>query len=184
MSLLSPESSLLVQLAQGDPVAWRGFVADEHPKIYRLASRFAPADADDVTQETFSAAWASISQFNGQSKLSTWLYKIAVNKCRLAYRKQSQQIANLKAFAESHAGSGSVAASLGSLEACELVRKAFDLLDDESRLILALLHFEGLNYEQLGEALGWSSKGTVFIKVHRATDEMKKLLTQLGGGGC
>jgi len=183
MSLLS-ESSLLVQLAQCDPIAWRSVVADEHARIYRLASRLVPAEADDITQETFWAAWKNISQFNGQSKFSTWLYGIALNQCRLARRKHQQQAAKMKAFAEEKQSCGTVQDDFEALDDCELVRKAFDRLDEESQLVLTLLHYEGLTYAQLGEALGWSSKGTVFVKVQKATEQMKKLLSQLRGGGC
>jgi RNA polymerase sigma factor (sigma-70 family) len=90
----------------------------------------------------------------------------------------------MRALAEENRSKGVVQANQGVLDDCELVREALDRLDDESRLVLTLVHFEGLTYAEVGAVLGWRSKGTVCAKVRKATERLKELLSQLSGGGC
>ena len=60
------------------------------PKIYRVALKILndPQDAEDVLQETFIKALRSLPAFEGRSRLSTWLYRIAVNEALMLVRKR------------------------------------------------------------------------------------------------
>jgi RNA polymerase sigma-70 factor (ECF subfamily) len=185
MSDFSPESSFLELLKRRDDAAWQRLVVDESPMIYQLACGLVgPSDAADVAQEVFQAAWKHIAQFNGAAKIRTWLYRIGLNKCHLTRRKRKQRSDAMKGFIAVKQAECSPPGTLSQLGDRELVREALDRLDDKSRLILALRHFRGLSYAEIGEVFGWSSKATVAKHVRQATEQLKELLSRLSGGGC
>lgn len=188
MAALSADSDnfdLLVRLKQGDEAAWTRVVFDEQARIYGLAFRLVgPNDAKDVTQEVFQKAFVKIAQFDGRSTFSTWLYRIAVNQCHLTRRDRQRRAAKMEEFAKMTPPSDTGPTDDDPLDKWKLVRAAFDQLDEDSRLILSLKYFEGLTYKQIGEALGWSSKGTVAEKVRKAMGRLRELLSQRSRGGC
>ncbi len=65
-------------------------------KIYRLALKMVgnQQDAEDIVQETFIKAMQNIDQFEGRSKVSTWLYRIAINESLMFLRKQNKTLVN------------------------------------------------------------------------------------------
>lgn len=83
----------LVQRAQqGDELAWAELYTAHFPKIVCLCIRMTRKveDAQDLAQETFLSAWKHIGQFKGESSFSTWVHKIAVNKCLMYLRSNNR----------------------------------------------------------------------------------------------
>ena len=86
-----PRSGFLRGLKNADVEAWRGLYAQFGGMIYRLARGMVGAtDAEDVTQEAILQAFRKRTQFRGEceKELETWLYRIALNKCRDWCRKR------------------------------------------------------------------------------------------------
>lgn len=85
----------LVERARGgDAAAFDALVRGHHDKIYRLARHVcaaAPAEADDVYQETFLTAFKKLKSFRGDADLGTWLYRIASNLCLMRYRRRTAE---------------------------------------------------------------------------------------------
>lgn len=85
----------LVERARGgDAAAFDALVRGHQDKIYRLARHVcaaAPAEADDVFQETFLTAFKKLKDFRGDADLSTWLYRIASNLCLMRYRRKKSE---------------------------------------------------------------------------------------------
>jgi RNA polymerase sigma-70 factor (ECF subfamily) len=86
------QSELIVQLKQGDAAAFTKLVNDCEDMVYNTVLGIVqhPQDADDITQEVFIQVYRSISSFKAESKLSTWLYRIAVTKA-LDFEKQQKE---------------------------------------------------------------------------------------------
>lgn len=86
------EVQLLEGLRAGDPVAYRQLVELNSANVYSVALKLLgnEQEAEDVLQETFLSAFESISRFEGRSKLSTWLYRIAYNASLMRLRKRGQ----------------------------------------------------------------------------------------------
>ena len=76
------DARLVRRAARGDAEAFGELVARHRDRVWAIALRMCrdPEDAEDVLQETFLSAWRSIGRFGGRSEVSTWLYRIAVNK--------------------------------------------------------------------------------------------------------
>src|SRR5262245_48868844 len=85
----------LVRAAQnGDRDAFSALVARHAASILNLTTRMlgSAADGEDVAQESFVAAYRALGRFQGESRFSTWLYRIAVNKCTDALRARRPEV--------------------------------------------------------------------------------------------
>src|SRR5947209_16079519 len=74
---------LAQRMQQGDRRAFEEFTDGYGAKVHRLVRRYVdnPTDAEDLTQEIFYDLYRSIGSFRGESALSTWVYRVAVNRC-------------------------------------------------------------------------------------------------------
>ena len=86
------EAELVEGLQAGDPAAYRRFVDLNSANVYNLALKLLgdEQEAEDVLQETFLSAFRAIDRFEGRSKLSTWLYRIAYNASLMYLRKRDR----------------------------------------------------------------------------------------------
>ncbi|MFN2185195.1 MAG: RNA polymerase sigma factor [Anaerolineae bacterium] len=86
------EADLLEGLRAGDAAAYRRFVDENSASVYSLALKLLgdEQEAEDVLQETFLSAFRAIDRFEGRSKLSTWLYRIAYNASLMHLRKRER----------------------------------------------------------------------------------------------
>ncbi|MFN2186081.1 MAG: RNA polymerase sigma factor, partial [Anaerolineae bacterium] len=84
------EADLVDGLRAGDAAAYRRFVDENSASVYGLALKLLgdEQEAEDVLQETFLSAFRAIDRFEGRSKLSTWLYRIAYNASLMHLRKR------------------------------------------------------------------------------------------------
>lgn len=161
------------------------------PRILHYLSRMlGPEEAEDVAQEVFEKVNRSLAGFKGQSKLSTWIYRIATNtaidKLRSASFKQS---ANQEALAEAvgakaqntwtHQAQTSVDQKVIRKEMSECVREFIDRLPPDYSTILILSEIEGFKNKELAEILQISLEN-VKVRLHRARVSLKKELDK----GC
>jgi RNA polymerase sigma-70 factor (ECF subfamily) len=86
---INQEPYSVQDLISGDRDAFEALVDEFSPKLHRLALRMLgdPFEAEDVLQETFLKAYRNIGQFQGRSKIGTWLYRIAANEALMRLRK-------------------------------------------------------------------------------------------------
>jgi RNA polymerase sigma-70 factor (ECF subfamily) len=86
------EAELVEGLRAGNPAAYRRFVDSNSANVYNLALKLLgdEQEAEDVLQETFLSAFRAIDRFEGRSKLSTWLYRIAYNASLMHIRKRDR----------------------------------------------------------------------------------------------
>ncbi len=87
---LDQKSFSLEALRSGDRVEFARLVETYSPMIYRLGLKMLnnPQDAEDILQETFIKAYKHIAKFDGRSKVSTWLYRIATNEALMSLRRK------------------------------------------------------------------------------------------------
>ena len=88
------QSYSIEDLRTGDRDAFEALVDEFSPKLHRLALRMLgdPFEAEDILQETFLKAYKNIGQFQGRSKIGTWLYRIAANEALMRLRKNQPDI--------------------------------------------------------------------------------------------
>ena len=186
---LRDEGELIRRLQQHDEKAFQKCVKLYQTKVYGLVYRMlgSQAEAEDVSQEVFVTVFKSIDSFRGDSKFSTWLYRIAANHCknRIKYlkRRAHKQTGELDDAAEREL-LGSSSSTLGQqqaspVEALEglqlgsIVKRAITKLDEEHRLLLVLRDVEELSYEEIMQVTGLA-EGTVKSRLHRARLVLKE----------
>ena len=85
------EQVFLKKLIEGDASAYNTLLNEYQQKVFATCISFIPnkEDAEDVAQEVFLEVFKSVKKFKGNSKLSTWIYKISTNKCLEFIRKKN-----------------------------------------------------------------------------------------------
>lgn len=131
-------------------------------------------DAADILQNVFLKAWSSIDQFRGAAKLSTWLYKIAINES-LTHLDQAKR----RATVDIDDPAGGIVASIesdtdidGDRLALEL-RKAIASLPEKQRLVFNMRYFDEMPYEKMSEILG-TSVGALKASYHLAVKKIEQ----------
>jgi len=157
-------------------------------KVYNLVYRMLgnQAEAEDVAQEVFVTLFKCIDTFRGDSKFSTWLYRVAANHCknRIKYlkRRAHKQTGELDDAAEAEM-LGSTQGTLGEQHASpvevlegqeihHILQRAITKLDEEHRLLLVLRDVEEMSYEEIVQVTGLA-EGTVKSRLHRARLQLK-----------
>lgn len=135
------------------------------------------ADAEDATQETFVKLARGADGFRGDSKLSTWLYRVARNVCtdRIRYeaRRPSTPVDDIATVGPEP----SVADVSEAHAAATVVGAALARLDERSRQLLLLVAVDGLSYAEAAEAVGLPI-GTVKSRVSRARVQLGAFLAE------
>lgn len=134
-------------------------------------------DADDVLQNTFLKAWKNLPTFEGRSRLSTWLYRIAINEALDFLRRQKTttlasadadlSIANQLMADDYFDGDRSQA----------LLQQAIAMLPDVQRTVFTLRYYDEMKYSEISELLGTSEgslKASYHVAVQKVTDYLKR----------
>ena len=165
-------------------ILFRELMRDHQKRLYRFVIRYIdhPDDAADITQQAFVEAARTISSFRGDSKLSTWLYGIAMNMVRnylsraphRVYRFESDEILGGLAGAELDPSD-----SLAQKELLELVECAFAGLPQEMSEVLSLVAIDEISYQEAADILA-IPLGTVRSRVSRARAVLRTHFQQAG----
>ncbi len=148
-------------------------------RIYNFALRFLknPEAAEDAMQEVFVKMIKHANQFQGDAKLSTWLFSITANWCRDYLRKADNKVketedvlVTLPAPADQ-----SPDRTLEQRENQIRIRRALDELTAEQREAILLSRYQGLSYAEIAQIAG-CSEGAVKTRVFRAMETLKKVL--------
>lgn len=140
-------------------------------------------EAEDLAQEVFIQVYQSVKQFRSESKLSTWLYRIAVTKALDAERKKKakKRMSHMRAWLGMeekeqepvvfyHPG-----VQLDNREKAAMLFKALRLLPENQRAAFVLIKTEGLSYEEVAAVLQTSIKAVEAL-MHRAKENLRKQL--------
>jgi RNA polymerase sigma-70 factor (ECF subfamily) len=190
------EQRFVMRLQARDEHAFNELVQIYSPRIFRLVFRMLGrrAEAEDMTQEVFVQVFKAIGQFRGDSKLQTWIYRVAINSCKnrnkyLARRHDDAQDA-FDVVADHqplHQAQGVTAGDVSrpdqmveGKEVESIVRAAIAELDPEFREALVLRDIENLSYEEITEIVG-VAEGTVKSRIHRARVMLKEIVERALG---
>ena len=189
-----PEVELVQACQRAEPHALEGEFRELYERykdrVYNVCYRITgnPTDALDASQETFGIVFRRIREFRFKSRVSSWIYRIAVNaSIDLRRRSRTRRLSSLEAMTERGSGEGgsfdlsdpkvempSATASRHELE--EEIQHALDRLSPKLRTILVLRYHESLSYEEIAETLV-ISLGTVKSRLSRGHDALDRELT-------
>jgi len=128
---------------------------------------------DDISQDVFISVYHKLSEFRFESKFTTWLYRITVNKCRDYLRKKRVRSIFVP-IADSHENVSSSSIH-EDIDIPNLVRKAISRLPDKLKIPLVFRDIDGLSYNEIAEKLD-CEVGTVKSRIFRARESLKAML--------
>lgn len=135
-------------------------------------------DANDVLQNTFIKIWTNIDNFRGDSKLLTWLYKIAINESITFINKQRQQqniaLDDEENFLASKLEGDSY---FDGDEAQLLLQKAILTLPEKQRIVFNMKYFDEMKYEDMSAVLD-TSVGALKASYHHAVKKIEDFLSK------
>lgn len=135
-------------------------------------------DANDILQDVFIKAWLNIDKFRGDAKLSTWLYKIAINES-ITFINRSKAKLNLSI-------DDSDSFLIEKLEGDEyfdgddaqlLLQKAIVSLPEKQRLVFQMKYFSEMKYDEMSDILG-TSVGALKASYHHAVKKVERFLKE------
>ena len=189
-----PEDSELVQRARArDPQAFALIMRHNNRRLFRCARAILrdDAEAQDVVQSTYLAAFTSLDRFAGHASLATWLTRIAVNEALMRLRRRRRLAASFEDIAEeemvdamTRSDQFSLHGSLGlgapeneavRVELRGIVEHAVDALPTAFRAVFVLRAIEELSVEETAESLG-IPQATVKTRFHRARERLREHL--------
>ena len=177
------ERELIRRAGQGDQEAFRQLVETYQAPAYRLALRMCGGDtalAEDAAQEAFLAAWRGLPRFRGDSRFSTWLYRLTTNAAIDCLRREKRhRDADDLDGVELPDGGDTPQEAAERTETQTAVRSALSALSDEHRQVLLLRYMQELDYGGIAAALQ-VSEGTVKSRINRAKARLQALLSEGG----
>jgi RNA polymerase sigma-70 factor (ECF subfamily) len=189
------DAGLIDRLVLRDERAFNALVKAYERRVFALVLRMIgnPSEAEDLAQEVFVQVFKAIGSFRRESKLSTWIYRIAINLCKnrgkyLRARHVGEQDP-LDAEPEraapgnsrgSHADIARPDEMASGKQLERIVQHAIAELEPTFRECLILRDVEDLSYEEIGEITGLPA-GTVKSRIHRARAQLKDIVEQALG---
>jgi RNA polymerase sigma-70 factor (ECF subfamily) len=180
------ERILVEKLKKGDQGAFKTIVETWQNMVYNTALGIVQnaEDAEDIAQEVFLQVYQSVGSFKGESKFSTWVYRITVTKSLDHERKKKRK--KRFAFVRSIFGEHNEVlvnppdfhhpgVVLDNKENASVLLKAVAELPENQRIAFTLNKIEGLSYQEVSDIMQ-SSVSSVESLMHRAKNNLKKKL--------
>jgi len=175
----SSDKALIRRILAGDHEACVELIRQYHAPIYRLLVHLCRDAhlAEDLSQETFLAAWAKISSFNATSSLNTWLHTIAYRKFIDAHRRHERTVTTQSDPSIGRAQANTLSPYESALANDENRRlyRALDCLKLAERDVVVLHYLQGLSYEEMAAVLEQPT-GTVKWRTREALENLRSAL--------
>jgi RNA polymerase sigma-70 factor (ECF subfamily) len=176
------EVNLVAASKKGDQDSFALLVQHHQRRVFNLVYRMLQEyeEANEVTQETFLAAWKGLPSFRGDARFSTWLYRIAYNCAlkQLDQRKRDRAI-QIGVQAEQIVANATceqqVDAQLEAHSRQAMVHEQLSKLPAKYRIVLVLRHLQDMTYEEMAEILT-TPIGTIKTHLFRARNLLKERL--------
>jgi RNA polymerase sigma-70 factor (ECF subfamily) len=184
-----PADALVEAFRQGKPGAFDAIVRAHQDRVYSFCARMLSdrEEALDIAQEVFLSAWRNLDSFRGEAALSTWLLRIAANRCLNRIRRRKSAAGREGPWPDAGADGegpefqpaagdrhdpGRIAENR---ETGAILSEALGRLDPDARWLVLLSDVEGFSYEELA-AMAGLPLGTVKSRLHRARMALRRML--------
>jgi RNA polymerase sigma-70 factor (ECF subfamily) len=168
------------QIINGDTNAFSVLVERYKDLVFTLAMRMLKnrEEAEEVSQDTFIKIYKSLTKFKGDSKFSTWTYKVTYNTCldRIKKNKRSQHVVPIDEFTTNQVKT--IDNALFNLEQKEhekTIKDCLALLPSEDSFLLTLYYFEEQSLEEISKIVGLTANN-VKVKVFRSRKKLATIL--------
>ena len=182
------EDEIIQKLREGDEHTFRQLVENYRQLVVNtcLGLVHNPEDAEDIAQDVFIEVFRSVDKFRADSKISTWIYRIAVNRSlnfirdnkHWKWAQSVEDVFTLKKGKLSNMSSGKAASPQTEMENSErakLLHKTIDSLPQNQRIAFTLNKYEDLSYKEIAAVME-TSVSSVESLIHRAKKNLQKKL--------
>ncbi len=174
MRMKTSDEDLASAAADGDRTAFALLISRVHDRVFALAFRLtgSRADAEDLTQDICAALPAKLRSFRGESRLTTWLYRITVNASRDRFRRLATHTRAAEGWGDWEISRR--AADAETAERMDWLRLAMDALTPPELRETLVLVLEGLSHAEVASILG-VSEGTISWRISEAKKKLKQM---------
>jgi RNA polymerase sigma factor (sigma-70 family) len=182
------QDRLIEDLKRGDPSALERLFNIYRNKVYNTAIGYVQnaQDAEEITQDVFVEIFNSVEKFKGGSSISTWIYRITVNKSLdfIRYTKRKKRFAVITSIFNPETGEQKIdtpdfihpGVEMEMKERSAILFKAIDKLPDTQKTAFILNKLENLSYNEISEVMK-TSVSSVESLLFRAKQNLKKYLS-------
>ena len=182
--MTNDEQLLIENVQRGEMAAFQQLVEKYKQKVYYMALEMTGNhhDAEDLSQEVFMKVYVSIKDFRGDSKLSSWLYRIAMNLCIDKSRRKRLKLVELDERIQEKPSPGLTPDAAIQSQAMQVqIQQALSKLPPRQRSIFVMRHYNEMMLREIAEVLE-ISEGTVKAQLFRAIQKLQKELARLHPG--
>ena len=171
---------LINQILSGDANAFTQLVNRYKDLVFTLALRMLKnrEEAEEVSQDTFVKTYRSLNKFKGDSKFSTWIYKVAYNSCldRIKKNKKYLNDVEINEFTEHQVKTVNNAFdALVEEERNQLIQDCLHLLPSDDSFLLTMYYFEEQSLDEIADIVGISANN-VKVKLFRSRKKLASIL--------
>ncbi len=176
------ETLIVNKIIGGDTQAFAVLVDRYKDLVFTLAIRMLKnrEEAEEVSQDTFIKVYKSLPKFKGDSKLSTWVYKVAYNTCldRIKKNNRRQSEITIDSFTENQIKTlDNALSALEEKEQQQTIQDCLQQLSSKDSFLLTLFYFEELSLEEISQIVNMEPN-TVKVNIHRARKRLASILKQ------
>ncbi len=161
---------------------FKSIIDQYHPLLYKIGRSYTDevSDFEDLYQEMLIQIWQSLKNFRQQSKLSTWIYKVALNTALTYRKKQRRKLPQVSTelIKELDQPTASTEDTLDQEAEINLLYESIKALKKDDRALI-LLHLEGKQYHEIAEIMGITTSN-VGVKLLRIKKKLFELLKARG----
>lgn len=172
------DSEILIAFKEGNTErSFQWLVEKYQRKLYYCIRRMIidHDDTDDVLQNTFIKAWKGLNDFKEESRLYTWLYRIAVNESLNFLQKNKKDLQVSLDQQYHHPSTNGMAENLNGDQIAEKLQKALLILPEKQRIVFQMKYYDEMKYEDMSEILE-TSVGALKASYHHAVKKIEEFL--------
>lgn len=168
------------KIINGDTNAFSILVERYKDLVYTLAIRMVKhkEEAEEITQDTFIKAYKFIHKFKGDSKFSTWIYRVAYNTCLDAIKKHKKLQSNVPINEYTEHEVKAIDNALDIMEAKErsvVIKNCIEKLPSEDAFLMTLYYYEELSLDEIADITGLKANN-VKVKLFRSRKKLATIL--------
>ena len=176
------DQKIINQILEGDTNAFSVLVDNYKDLVFTLAMRMVKnrEEAEEVSQDTFIKVYKSLNKFKGNSKFSTWIYRVAYNTCldRLKKIKREYNVVAIDEFTEHQVKTLDNALNqMEEQEHKQKIQECLQLLPSDDSFLLTLYYFEDQSLEEISKVVGLTANN-VKVKLFRSRKKLTSILKE------
>ena len=176
------DQKIINQILEGDTNAFSVLVDNYKDLVFTLAMRMVKnrEEAEEVSQDTFIKVYKSLNKFKGNSKFSTWIYRVAYNTCldRLKKIKREYNVVAIDEFTEHQVKTLDNALNqMEEQEHKQKIQECLQLLPSDDSFLLTLYYFEDQSLEEISKVVGITANN-VKVKLFRSRKKLTSILKE------